>query len=358
MERFAPRANRLFCYNLENDAPGPDGWLRSSITHDLQHSSLRKATVALEYSSGPNKVMALQGLSAAQRESYNKDGYLIISNALSPDNVSTLLGESNRLLESFDLSSHPMTKFSTGESSSHVGDDYFLTSGDQIRFFFEEDAFSPEGELIKPKHRAVNKFGHYLHELSPPFKLATFSPLHQSIGRELGFKDPRVLQSMVICKQPEIGGRVPPHQDSSFLYTNPPSAVGFWIALEDATEENGCLSFAKGSHRRAPVTSRFVRKQSGIGTEFAEVDGERYPRNFEHKGAGEEEVDEGYEMGEVKAGSLVLIHGNLLHKSEKNLSASSRLIYTFHIIEGENDYDRRNWLQPPKNGFSRLFQRN
>lgn len=257
------------------------------------------------------------------------------------------------MLASFSLSDHPMTKFSTGENESHVGDDYFLTSGDKVRFFFEEDAFSKEtGELTKLKHRAINKIGHYLHELSPPFRKATFTPLHASIARAMGFRDPRVLQSMIICKQPEIGGRVPPHQDSTFLYTNPPSAVGFWIALEDATVENGCLSFARGSHKRAPVTSRFIRKEEGR-TGFQDVSGARFPEGLEcEKVSDEEEV---YELGEVKAGTLILIHGNLLHKSEKNLSGKSRFIYTFHVIEGGNEYDEMNWLQPPSKGFTRLY---
>ena len=175
----------------------------------------------------------------------------------------------------------------------------------------------------------------------------------------IGFKDPRVLQSMVICKQPEIGARVLPHQDSTFLYTNPPSAVGFWIALEDATAENGCLSFAKGSHKRTPVKTRLVRKDEG-GTGFEDVEGAQFPDGLlPEVGGGMANIDEGegeevYELGEVKAGSLVLIHGNLLHKSEKNLSGKSRFIYTFHCIEGENEYDERNWLQPPDKGFSRL----
>lgn len=163
---------------------------------------------------------------------------------------------------------------------------------------------------------------------------------------------------MIICKQPEIGGRVPPHQDSTFLYTNPPSAVGFWITLEDATKENGCLSFAKGSHKRAPVNTRFVRK-SGGGTGFEDVKGAEFPDGLPEVGEmvnKEEVVEEVYELGEVKAGSLVLIHGNLLHKSEKNLSGKSRFIYTFHCIEGENEYDGKNWLQPPEKGFTRLYE--
>lgn len=48
-------------------------------------------------------------------------------------------------------------------------------------------------------------------------------------------------QSMLIFKQPFVGGEVVPHQDSSFLATAPLSCVGTWLALEDASRHNGCL---------------------------------------------------------------------------------------------------------------------
>lgn len=222
------------------------------------------------------------------------------------------------------------------------------------------------------------------------------------MARSLGLRRPRVLQSMAICKPAGIGGAVPAHQDSTFLYTDPPSALGFWYALEDAAVENGCLSFAAGSHRRVPVRKRFVRTPSRkvgdgddgmgkAGTEDTQMtfrplrDGERgFPQEMdldakcadrredskkgikdgEGGGGGiEKEGEAEYSMGPVRAGSLVLIHGNLLHKSERNLSGSSRFIYTFHVIEGDGScsYDAENWLQPPvekdgsKSSFTSLY---
>jgi len=117
-----------------------------------------------------------------------------------------------------------------------------------------------------------------LHDRDETFRRVSLSEDMKRICEAIGFRDPRMLQSMIICKQPEIGGKgifhmglgmteVPSHQDSVFLYTDPPSAVGFWFALEDCTMTNGCLSFVPGSHKTSPITKRFVRMEEG-GTGF------------------------------------------------------------------------------------------
>lgn len=311
----------------------------------------------------------MAGLTESQLASFQDNGYLVIPDYLSQTEIDSLLAETNTLLNDFSLDSHPLTQFTTGDddTADHVGDDYFLTSGDKIRFFFEPDAFTSEPDpltgrpaLVKPKHLAVNKIGHSLHTLSPPFEAVSLNERNAAVARSLGFIDPRLLQSMVICKQPSIGGAVPSHRDSEFLYTNPPSAVGWWYALQDAGPGNATLGMWKGSHKGRKgghIARRFVRKSVGAGTEFVENTGPALPKGME-----EDKVDspseEDLEILDVKAGSLVLIHGNVLHKSERNTSPRSRFAYTFHVIEGADwwVYDERNWLQPPEGGFSRLYR--
>jgi phytanoyl-CoA hydroxylase len=96
---------------------------------------------------------------------------------------------------------------------------------------------------------------------------------------------------------------VPIHNDSSFLYTSPPSAIGFWFALEKCEKQNGCLWFLPGSHKRARIRKRFVRRADGGGTEFQPVPGEE----------GEEERwnEKEFVPEECDVGTLVLIHGEI-----------------------------------------------
>jgi len=65
-----------------------------------------------------------------------------------------------------------------------------------------------------------------------------------------------------------------------------------------------------------------------------------------------------YLMLECAPGDLVLIHGSVLHKSERNTSQHTRFAYTFHMIESAPHavYDEKNWLQPtPAMPFSRIL---
>lgn len=88
--------------------------------------------------------------------------YLVIPQFLSPEETNALLTRSKQLLDEFDIDDHPMTKFTTNDKN-HVGDDYFLTSGDKIRYFLEEDAVGENGTLTREKQKAVNKIGHGKH---------------------------------------------------------------------------------------------------------------------------------------------------------------------------------------------------
>lgn len=295
--------------------------------------------------------MSKSYLTDEQVDRFYKNGYLIVPGFLTPDDTQAVLARAKQLLEEFDINDHPKTKFTTSDDN-HVGDDYFLTSGDKIRFFLEEDAVDSTGKLTKPKERAVNKIGHALHELEPVFRKVTLENERlRQLVRDLKFhRNPVALQSMVITKQPEIGGEVPEHNDSTFLYTDPPTALGFWTALEKCTSENGALSFLPGSHLNAPIIKRFVRIYSG-GTGFESlVTEDTAPSESQNKGE--------YVLEPCEPGDLVLIHGSVLHKSERNTSQRTRFAYTFHMIESAPYalYDSKNWLQPTEAmPFSRVL---
>lgn len=273
-----------------------------------------------------------------QRSQFERDGYLVIPGFLSPEEIASLESARARIVEDMNPAEHHISIFSTLEGrqvSLRSKDDYFLTSGDKVRFFWEEGAFDANGKLVVEKALAINKIGHALHWLVPEFKDVTFSDRVRDCCRSLDFQRPVVAQSMYIFKQPGIGGEVTPHQDATFLYTDPQRIVGLWIALEDADTKNGCLWFHPGSHRTSPLTKRFIRNPDAEG-----------PRLI-FTGESPEVDPDAFVPLEVSKGDCVLISGLVQHRSSANTSSRSRHIYTFHVVESRNcEYSAANWLQP------------
>jgi phytanoyl-CoA hydroxylase len=278
-------------------------------------------------------------ISEHQLHEYRDRGFLVLEGFASGEECYELRERAEGLIREFDPS-EVVSIFSTHEQS-RVADDYFLTSGDKIRFFFEENAFNPDGTLKHQKEKSINKIGHALHDLDPAFQEFSRSEKVKQLASAIGFADALLLQSMYIFKQPNIGGEVTCHQDSTFLYTEPVDIVGLWFALEDATVENGCLWAIPGGHRQR-LKSRWVRTPEKK-MKFEVFDEAPWPE------------DQLVPL-EVSKGSLILLHGMLPHRSFENRSAQSRHAYTVHLIHAGAKYPEDNWLQradsmPPR-GFN------
>jgi phytanoyl-CoA hydroxylase len=144
---------------------------------------------------------------------------------------------------------------------------------------------------------------------------------------------------MYIFKNPRIGGEVTCHQDATFLFTDPITCVGLWFALEDATLENGCLWAIPGGHRLG-LRNRFLRNISGSSptSDTAGTSFETY---------GPVITADGAVPLEVRAGTLVVLHGLLPHLSGPNRSSKSRHAYSVHCIDGTANYPDNNWLLRP-----------
>ncbi|KAG5180523.1 hypothetical protein JKP88DRAFT_270219 [Tribonema minus] len=276
-------------------------------------------------------------LTPEQVAAYHQDGYLVLPGFWSQQQVAGAKQAIGEVLAKMDLD-ESRTIFTTKEQN-RAADEYFLGSGDKVRFFWEEDSF--DGKTFKQERtQCINKIGHALHDLDPTFKQLSYDERIGRICKELGMSTPLACQSMYIFKQPRIGGQVRPHQDGAFLYTQPQSVIGFWWGLERCTLENGCLWAVPGSHR-AGVTRRFRRCREGApGCEFEPPE----PVEWDTSAGVPLECD---------AGTLVILHNALVHYSLDNKSDKSRHAYTLHVVDGKPgiEYPADNWLQKP-GGFN------
>ncbi|MEI6949214.1 phytanoyl-CoA dioxygenase family protein [Paraflavisolibacter sp. H34] len=216
--------------------------------------------------------MSCAPLTPLQQEQYAADGYLIIKNFLSREQVNLLYGiatgDSTIRNNAFDLND---------QSGKRTKLTLWFTPGD--------DSFG----LLTRSEKMVG---------------AVQSLLGQ--GAVCHF------HSKIMQKEPRVGGAWEWHQDYGYWYKNgflyPDALISVMTALTEANRQNGCLQVLKGSHRMGRLEHNFAGEQQGADMPFVEEAIKRCERVYV----------------ELEPGDVLFFHSNLLHMSDANLSDKPR----------------------------------
>jgi hypothetical protein len=135
----------------------------------------------------------------------------------------------------------------------------------------------------------------------------------------LGGQPVRFWHDQLFYKPPKKGGVVAWHQDYSYwTRTKPMAHLTCWCALDDATEENGCLQYIKGSHKWGLLPKTVIAGELQGIKDFLN---EEQNRQFEHPVA-----------APVKAGEAIFHHPLTLHGSGENKSSLPRRAFVINVF--------------------------
>ena len=137
--------------------------------------------------------------------------------------------------------------------------------------------------------------------------------VHSLLGPNL-----KIYVDQTLCKPARVGSAKPPHQDSAYWTSiDPPNLVICWMALDDATEENGCMRFIPGSHNLGVVEHKHLE-------DFRVED---------------EKVDYDNEVCvPLKAGGCSFHHSLAMHRTDANRSSDRRVGLTVAYMNAESKY--------------------
>jgi len=177
-----------------------------------------------------------------------------------------------------------------------------------------------------PDEEVINRFLciHQPHKISPLMREMVAHPGIAEVLSQIIGPNVKCMQSMLFIKPPKYPGQAW-HQDEIYIPTRDRSLTGGWIALDDATQENGCLWVIPGSHQTGYL---WPQREHNNRMEF-DWAGESYG------------FDESAEIPvECPAGSVVFFNGYLLHRSFKNRLNRYRRVLVNHYM---NAYSLLPW---------------
>jgi phytanoyl-CoA hydroxylase len=237
---------------------------------------------------------------AETRRFYQDNGYFVLPNALSEAEVRALRAETARVC--------------AGEAGQ--------VSGSEARKVGETD-----DELLQ---RVLCI--HFPHKVSELMYQTLAHPAVVEVLTAVIGPNVKCMQSMLFIKAAGKPGQAW-HQDEDYILTRDRSLIGAWIALDDATIENGCLWIIPGSHKHGILWEQEWHGDRRFDCALQSV-------NFPY-------TDDDSIPVEVKAGSVVFFNGYTLHRSLPNrASGGYRRALVNHYMSAESLLP---WF-PPKPG--------
>jgi ectoine hydroxylase-related dioxygenase (phytanoyl-CoA dioxygenase family) len=128
--------------------------------------------------------------------------------------------------------------------------------------------------------------------------------------------------SQIFFKPPEGGGPKPAHQDNFYFGpTDLEGVVTAWIALDDATLENGCLYFGDGTNQ-GPVYPHFAPESEPFNLQLPPAILDKQPM----------------QPAPVRKGGVSFHHGNTFHQSGPNHSTKWRRACALHYVRNDVEF--------------------
>ncbi len=213
--------------------------------------------------------MSSKKLTDEQIETFHRDGYIVIKNFCSPEEIDklykTATGDHSIVDNALDLNdqSGKKTKLSL----------WFTPGNDVFGYLTRSEKMVHSVQQLMDSEAPVCHF-----------------------------------HSKLMQKEPKVGGAWEWHQDYGYWYKNqfmfPDQLLSVMIALTKANKENGCLQVIKGSHKLGRVNHGFSGEQ--VGADMVMVNNALKTMELVYC--------------EIEPGDALFFHSNLLHRSEANLS--------------------------------------
>jgi len=141
--------------------------------------------------------------------------------------------------------------------------------------------------------------------------------------------------STIFAKPPKVGQEVPWHQDGHYWPLKPLAATTVWIAIDDATPENGCMRYIPGSHRSG-ILSHHLDERRDVALSQA-IQSSLFDESLAK--------DDALAAGQMSLHDVYLIHG-----SNANTSGKRRAGLTFRYMPSTAHFDREVAPQPLPGG--------